>query len=101
MRIFLAGATGVIGTRLVPLLLEDGPDVAGMTRAADKVEARARMGVDVGGVVMRYGTSYGPGTYSGSEGVPGPPRIHVDEAARRTVALLDAPSGVVVIAEDA
>jgi hypothetical protein len=29
-----------------------------------------------------------------------PPRIHVDEAARRTVPLLDAPTGVVVITEN-
>ena len=43
---------------------------------------------------------YGPGTYSGSDGMPPPPRIHVDEAARRTFALLDASSGVVVVADD-
>ena len=33
MRIFLAGASGVIGARLVPLLVADGHVVAGMTRA--------------------------------------------------------------------
>src|SRR5262245_64362171 len=37
MRIFVAGATGVIGVRLIPLLIEAGHDVAGMTRDADKV----------------------------------------------------------------
>jgi nucleoside-diphosphate-sugar epimerase len=37
MRIFLAGATGVIGVRLVPLLVDAGHSVAGMTRSEDKV----------------------------------------------------------------
>ncbi|HLU30492.1 MAG TPA: epimerase, partial [Acidimicrobiia bacterium] len=32
MRIFVAGATGVIGARLVPLLVGAGHVVAGMTR---------------------------------------------------------------------
>lgn len=193
MRIFLAGASGVIGVRLIPLLVGDGHAVAGMTRSPEKVKAlwdlgaepvvcdvfdaptlseaitaftpdlvmhqltdlpdeldripafadrnnrirtegtrnllaaardagtsrflaqsiawtppaggeavaeHERLVLEAGGVVIRYGTFYGPGTYSGSDRVPPPPRIHVDEAARRTVALLDAPSGVVVLTED-
>ena len=36
MRIFIAGATGVIGVRLVRLLVADGHTVAGMTRSPDK-----------------------------------------------------------------
>ena len=36
MRIFVAGATGVIGVRLVPLLVADGHAVAGMTRSPEK-----------------------------------------------------------------
>jgi uncharacterized protein YbjT (DUF2867 family) len=192
MRIFLAGASGVIGLRLVPLLGAAGHAVAGMTRSPAKVglieelgaepvvcdvfdaaalrdavvafdpelvmhqltdlpdtvdqiaefadsnnrirtegtrnllvaaqaagaerflaqsiawrppaggeavEEHERMVLDAGGVVLEYGTFYGPGTYGGDR-VPDPPRIHVDEAARRTVELLDAPSGVVVVAED-
>jgi hypothetical protein len=31
---------------------------------------------------------------------PPPPRVHVDEAARRTVPLLEWASGIVVVAED-
>jgi nucleoside-diphosphate-sugar epimerase len=193
MRIFLAGASGVIGVRLIPLLISNGHEVAGMTRSPQKVEvlhelgaepvvcgvfdanalieavkafrpelvmhqltdlpdevdrisefaarnnrirtegtrnllaaARAagaarflaqsiawtapsggeaiaeheRLVLDAGGVVVRYGTFYGAGTYSGSDRIPPPPRIHVDDAARRTVPLLEAASGVVVIAED-
>jgi nucleoside-diphosphate-sugar epimerase len=193
MRIFLAGASGVIGSRLVPLLVEQGHSVAGMTRSPEKAETlralgaepvvcdvydaerlteavsdfgpelvmhqltdlpddlkrlalymrrnnrirgegthnlieaartagatrflaqslafsppgagravarHERMVLDFGGVVLRYGWFYGPDTYSGEGGRrPPPPRIHVDEAARRTVELLEAPSGVVVIAE--
>jgi nucleoside-diphosphate-sugar epimerase len=194
MRIFLAGASGVIGVRLVPLLVSEGHEVAGMTRSPQKVEvlrelgaepvvcdvfdasalievvkafrpelvmhqltdlpdevdrirefaarnnrirtdgtrnllaaaraagatrflaqsiawtppsggeARAeheRLVLDAGGVVVRYGIFYGPGTYSGPHRIPPHPRIHVDEAARRTLPLLEAASGVVVIAEDA
>ena len=192
MRIFLAGASGVIGVRLVPLLVADGHVVAGMTRSESKaevvrglgaepvicdvydrealiaavrafgpemvmhqltdlpdqldqlteyrdrnnrirtegtrnlldaareagaarfvaqsiawrppaggeaVEEHERMVLDAGGVVLEYGTFYGPGTYGGDR-VPPPPRIHVDEAARRTVELLNAPPGVIVVAEE-
>lgn len=194
MRVFLAGASGVIGVRLISLLVSDGHVVAGMTRSSEKVQALRELGaepvvcdvfdasglaervkafephvvmhqltdlpdeldripefaarnnrirtegtrnllaaaraagatrflaqsiawtppsggkavaeherlvLDAGGVVIRYGTFYGPGTYSGPDRVPPPPRIHVDEAARRTVQLLEAPPGVVVVAERA
>ncbi len=192
MRIFLAGASGVIGVRLIPLLVEGGHEVAGMTRSPGKVDTLRELGaepvvcdvydasalsaavtdfrtellmhqltdlpdtadqitayrdrnnrmrtegtrnliaamraagaerliaqsiawrppaggesveeherlvLDAAGVVLEYGTFYGPGTYGGDR-IPDHPRIHVDEAARRTVELLDAPSGVVVVAED-
>lgn len=36
MRVFLAGATGVIGRVLTPLLLADGHQVIGMTRSEDR-----------------------------------------------------------------
>ena len=192
MRIFLAGASGVIGVRLIPLLVEQGHEVAGMTRSPGKVETLSGLGaepvvcdvydagaltaavtgfhtelmmhqltdlpdkadqisdfrdrnnrmrtegtrnlisamraagaerliaqsiawrppaggeaveeherlvLEAGGLVIEYGTFYGPGTYGGDR-VPDHPRIHVDDAARRTVELLDAPSGVVVVAEE-
>ena len=50
-----------------------------------------------GGVVLRYGRFYGSGTYHAEP--PDPPRIQIDEAARRTAALLDAPSGIVEVVE--
>lgn len=192
MRIFLAGASGVIGIRLVPLLRDAGHVVAGMTRSPEKADllrtlgarpvvcdvydaktledavvefapdlvmhqltdlpddqaliassggrnarirregtrnllaaARAagaerffaqsvawRIAGDGGdateelertvlanrGVVLRYGRLYGDGTYYETS-LPEPPRVQVDVAARRTVQLLDAPSGIITIAE--
>jgi nucleoside-diphosphate-sugar epimerase len=192
VRIFLAGATGVIGVRLVRLLIAAGHEVAGMTRSPDKaslleelgaepvvcdvfeaealveavtasrpgvvmhqltdlpddparvdetaaVNARIRRegtsnllaaaraagapqfiaqsvawqlsgdgGASVadheglvlasGGVVLRYGRLYGPGTYYERK-LPEHPRVHVDEAARRTVAVLGSKSGILTIAE--
>jgi nucleoside-diphosphate-sugar epimerase len=43
--IFLAGATGAIGQRLVPLLLGAGYTVHGLTRSAEKAAALERSGV--------------------------------------------------------
>jgi uncharacterized protein YbjT (DUF2867 family) len=179
MRIFLAGATGVIGVRLVPLLLKAGHVVAGMTRSqphvvealgaepvscdvydaaqlrramerfapdlvlhqltdlpdnpehleaarpanrrirtegtrnllaaagATKMVAQStafpaateefeRLVLDAGGVILRYGYFYGPGTWYPDNQLPPPPRIHIDRAAERTIAALDAPPGTVL-----
>jgi nucleoside-diphosphate-sugar epimerase len=46
-RIFLAGASGAIGKRLIPLLREAGHNVTGTTRSAAKAEALRALGVDV------------------------------------------------------
>ena len=192
MRVFLAGATGVIGIRLVPLLVGAGHEVAGMTRSDDKsaqiealgaqpvicdvfdaasllsavsdfapelvmhqltdlpdridqisdyaernnkirsegtrnllaaasatgarrflaqsiawappassnaVAEHERLVLEAGGVVVRYGQLYGPGTYYPGD-LPAPPRIHAEDAAGRTMALLDAPSGIVVLTDE-
>jgi nucleoside-diphosphate-sugar epimerase len=192
MRIFVAGASGVIGVRLVPLLVAAGHQVAGMTRSPGKVAELEALGaepvlcdvydraalrsallefapiavidqltdlpddaakipehaaradqmirdgtrnlldaaaaanagrflaqsiawelpgdravvyrehdravLDAGGVVIRYGQLYGPGTYYETDR-PDPPRVGVDEAARRTVPIIDAPSGIVEVVE--
>jgi nucleoside-diphosphate-sugar epimerase len=194
VRIFVAGATGVIGRRLLPLAVEQGHVVAGMTRSPEKadlvrrlrgepvvcdvydaprlseavrafapdllmhqltdlpddvkriplymrrnnrirtegtrnliaagqaagvprllaqsiaftppgagraVERHERMVLDAGGVVLRYGWLYGPGTYFQTSRRVARPRIHVDVAVQRTVELLEAPSGIIVISETA
>ena len=192
MRIFLAGASGVIGQHLVPLLVAEGHDVVGMTRTPGKADWLRRVGagpvvcdvfdrdalfevmdqfapdvvvhqltdlpddpaqvlahatannrmrregttnlvdaaqacgvrviaqsvawllpgeggvavefhertvLDAGGVIIRYGRLFGPGTYF--EGEPPPsPRVHVADAARLSLAALDAPNGAILNIED-
>jgi nucleoside-diphosphate-sugar epimerase len=44
MKIFIAGASGVIGRRLVPLLISRGHDVVGTTRTSGKVAALRALG---------------------------------------------------------
>lgn len=46
MRIFLAGASGVIGQRLIPRLVQAGHVVGGMTRSASKVDLLAQLGAE-------------------------------------------------------
>ena len=46
MRIFVAGATGALGKRLVPLLVANGHEVVGMTRSPEKVESLRAVGAD-------------------------------------------------------
>ena len=194
MRIFLAGATGVIGTRLIPLLVEDGHVVAGMTRSAQRADLVRDLGAEPvvcdvydlaaltaamtgfrpdvvldqltdlpddaadiprlagqnrrmraegtanllaaahaagaarviaqsiswelpgeeaqaatgtfertvlrdGGVIIRYGQFWGPGTYY-PDSPPPRPRIHLDDAARQTVTALGAPPGLTLVADD-
>jgi hypothetical protein len=109
----------VIGVRLVPLLVADAHEARNLlaaSRAAgaerfiahiiawtppaggEAVGEHERLVLEAGGLVLRYGTFYGPGTYGGDR-VPDPPRIHVDEAARRTVELLEQPSGILEVVE--
>lgn len=193
MRIFIAGASGVIGRRLVTRLVQEGHTVGGMTRSAPHLETLRGLGAEPilcdvfdrealieavggyrpdvilneltdlpddaaklgehadlnarirgegtanliaaarrsrspklmaqsiawklldeagaravteleratlgeGGVVLRYGQLYGPGTYFEAQ-PPGEPRVHVERAAERTVDALSEPSGVVLIVD--
>jgi hypothetical protein len=55
--------------------------------------------LEFGGTVLRYGRFYGPGTFYEST-PPSPPRVHIDAAAARTVAVvLGEETGVVSIVE--
>ena len=111
IRIFLAGASGVIGRQLVPLLVGEGHQVARDDPDTGKGSAIERTGCGAGrvrcvrprraaagGVVIRYGQFYGPGTYH-EQGRPAEPRVNIDRAADRTVEALGEPSGVVVITD--
>jgi nucleoside-diphosphate-sugar epimerase len=54
---------------------------------------------EIGGLVLRYGQLYGPGTYF-EDTKPPHPRVQIDDAARRSVAaLMTTESGVVSIVE--
>lgn len=88
-----AGASGVEHL-LVQSVAWRLPGDAGA--AVDEME---RMVLDAGGVILRYGQFYGPGTYHGSQR-PDRPRIPVEAAATRTMEVLTAPSGVMTIVED-
>jgi nucleoside-diphosphate-sugar epimerase len=44
MKVFVAGATGALGTHLVPQLVANGHEVVGMTRSASKADAVRRLG---------------------------------------------------------
>jgi 2-alkyl-3-oxoalkanoate reductase len=46
MRVFVAGASGAIGKRLVPLLIASGYDVAAMTRSPQKTDALRAAGAE-------------------------------------------------------
>src|SRR6185369_6160780 len=46
MKVFLAGATGAVGKRLVPMLVAAGHEVAGMTRTPEKASALLAAGAE-------------------------------------------------------
>ncbi len=46
MKIFVAGATGIVGRRLVPLLVVAGHNVVGTTRSADKAASLLAAGAE-------------------------------------------------------
>ena len=71
--------------------LPDGPDAKAVMELERSVIAE-------GGVVLRYGQFYGPGTYN-EDRRPEEPRVHIDRAAERTVEALGEPPGVVVIVD--
>ena len=71
--------------------LPDGPDAQAVAELERSILAE-------GGVVLRYGRFYGPGTYN-EQRPPEEPRVHIDRAAERTVAALGEPTGVVVIVD--
>jgi uncharacterized protein YbjT (DUF2867 family) len=55
--------------------------------------------LEAGGVVVRYGQLWGPGTYYETS-PPARPRIHLDDAARLTMLALEVPAGVTMVIDD-
>jgi uncharacterized protein YbjT (DUF2867 family) len=64
--------------------------------AAQAVVELERSVLIEGGVVLRYGRFYGPGTYHEKE-APEEPRVRIDRAAERTVEALSVSKGIVFI----
>ena len=88
------------GTRNLLAAAGDAKTVAQSAAFPALVEEHENLLLAAGGVILRYGYWYGPGTWYVSK-LPPKPRIHIDEAAQRTVAALDAPRGSVLdVVED-
>jgi nucleoside-diphosphate-sugar epimerase len=66
---------------------------------AESIEFLETATLAAGGVVLRYGQWWGPGTYY-PDGPPSPPHVHVDVAARRTLDALEFASGTYVVVDD-
>jgi NAD dependent epimerase/dehydratase family len=65
MRVFVAGARGAIGTRLVPQLVERGHEVIGTTRSEEKarrLDASGRRSTSVGSPFATAGSAARPTT---------------------------------------
>jgi nucleoside-diphosphate-sugar epimerase len=63
------------------------------------IEAHENGVISIGGTVLRYGLFHGPGTWYENDPPPAP-RIHVDDAARRTMSFLAGPRGVFTFTDE-
>lgn len=86
----VAGVTRVL-SQSIPWPLEGDAQAA--------VEEHERLVPKARGVILRYGQLYGPGTFYEHQ-PPAPPRVHINEAARRTVLALECPPGTVELILD-
>lgn len=66
---------------------------------ADAVAYLEKNVLAAGGVILRYGFFYGPGTYFENE-LPPAPRVRIDRAAVQTIASLQAPPGVLTVVDE-
>jgi len=95
-RNLLAAATAAGADRVIAQSISwELPAERGSGPAAE----HEHMVLAAGGVVIRYGQLFGPGTYYESA-PPDPPRVHVDDAARQTMPVLAAPAGLTVVVDD-
>ena len=125
MRVFVTGATGTVGRRLVPLLLGAAHAVTAVARSRDKRATLATLDAERSaarfdaaggvGVVVRFAGFYGPDAFQvhdlaravrrGFATIPGPPEaflssISHDDAATACLAALSVSSGVYNVADD-
>jgi nucleoside-diphosphate-sugar epimerase len=90
-----AAAASAAGPVIAQSISWELPGENGRAAAAE----HERAVLQAGGVVIRYGQFYGPGTYYETDPPP-PPRIHVDDAARQTVPAIGVPAGVTIVVDD-
>jgi nucleoside-diphosphate-sugar epimerase len=100
-----------------PLWTDAGGQIGLLTASVAALESATLGDADVEGVVLRYGSFYGPGTYFAPDGLyaallakrrlPLPGKggglfgfLHIQDAAAATVAALDAPVGVYNVVDD-
>jgi nucleoside-diphosphate-sugar epimerase len=94
-RNLLAAATaGGVDRFIVQSVAWTMPGDAGA--AVDEME---QMVLAAGGVVLRYGQFYGPGTYHEGQ-LPEGVRVDIDAAATRTLDAFDAPPGILTIVDE-
>ena len=89
MNIFLAGATGVIGRPLVPLLRDAGHAVTGTTRSAEKAAALEALGAR-GVVVDVYDAARCCKAMAAAQARRGDPPAHRSAATSRDPAQIAA-----------
>jgi nucleoside-diphosphate-sugar epimerase len=90
-----AAAAAAAGPVIAQSISWELPGENGRAAAAE----HERAVLQAGGVVIRYGQFYGPGTYYETDPPP-PPRIHIDDAARQTVPAIGVPAGVTIVVDD-
>jgi nucleoside-diphosphate-sugar epimerase len=105
-------------TETDPLWTDAKGQIGILTGSVATLEANTLGEAQLEGVVLRYGSFYGPGTYFAPGGlyatmlkrrvlpIPGDGggifgMVHIDDAAAATVAALEGPTGVFNVADDA
>jgi nucleoside-diphosphate-sugar epimerase len=86
-----------------PLALDAPPPWGSTVAAVADMERQVMEARGMDGVVLRYGTLYGPGTWYDPDGGEGRGRAsftHVEDAARAAVAAIDGPPGIYNIVDD-
>jgi nucleoside-diphosphate-sugar epimerase len=106
-----------VRTESDPLWIDAGGQIGRLAESVAALESATLGDRAVEGVVLRYGTFYGPGTYVAPDGmyaalirrrllpIPGGGGgmfgfVHVDDAAAATVAALGGPVGIFNVADD-